>query len=245
MLALKAAAHLAEPRAAPRPWASRATGCVLPVVLDPSLRVLPPPTCVRSRGPTCLRRVKADPEPQPAESALDRSPATSVLAKLGFCTRRPARAAVAVCVRLRDGRRRGGGCGGALAGGRGRHGAARMPILIDVLTPGAVRRRRDAGEVAVRLQSAAARVHLFYFCGNASLSNATRQDDDSCAMPTEDLTSLLRVALAYALPHAAPFALLMKPLEKLDVRADLKWDSCCHGNASALRRSTSQHLRTQ
>ena len=52
-----------------------------------------------------------------------------------------------------------------------------------------------------------------------------------CAVPAEELVSLLRVALAYALPHASPAA-FATPLEKFDPRTHLKWEGCCAGTAA-------------
>ena len=149
-----------------------------------------------------------------------------VLSLLGYCPRVAGGGGpVAVCVRLRDGRRRAwsGACGG---GGKGRGGVA--PVLVDVVTPEAVRLRRGEAEVAVRRASAASRVHLHYLCGAVPGENATA---GGCAVPAEELVSLLRVALAYALPHASPAA-FATPLEKFDARTHLKWEGCCAAAAA-------------
>ena len=151
-----------------------------------------------------------------------------VLSLLGYCPRVAGGGGpVAVCVRLRDGRRRAwsGACGGA----RGRGGAA--PVLVDVVTPEAVRLRRGEAEVAARRAAASSRVHLHYFCGAVPGENATA---GGCAVPAEELVSLLRVALAYALPHASPAA-FATPLEKLDQRTHLKWEGCCAAAAGGRR----------
>ena len=92
---------------------------------------------------------------------------------------------------------------------RRRPGTGRAaPVLVDVVTP---ERAVAAGEaeVAVRRAAAASRVHLHYFCGGVPGENVTA---DGCAVPAEELVSLLRVALArYALPHASPGKFLRRP----------------------------------
>ena len=166
VLALRAAAWFDAPASGVKPWVSRAHGCELGVEMDAGVRVLPHSErrllgAGWHREQVPLQRAAA----VPATGSAMRG----VLSLLGYCPRVAGGGGpVAVCVRLRDGKRR---AWVARAAAAGAGGAA--PVLVDVVTPEAVRPTGRGGGGGAAGVGGVPRVHLHYFCGGVPGENAT------------------------------------------------------------------------